>query len=144
MFAPSSSLWFCPAHFAYVSMSIVKTMPCESSQFKIYMLTGMEKVRGSTETWFSSEFLFERTWRPLLYLLSLGMDAFSSSMPCSPECSAEWVGYVLLMCFWGKPWGKETECKPVGKGILGRLQKIFPVPGEIRGTRKQYKETILF
>lgn len=109
VFAPSSSLWLWPAHFAYVGMSIVKMMPCESSQFKIHMLIGMEKVRGNTESWFSSEFLFKRTWLPPLYLLSLDMDAFSSSMPCSPEYSAEWVGYILMMCFWGGSHGARKQ-----------------------------------
>lgn len=42
-----------------------------------------------------------------------------------------------MMCFWGKPRDKETGCNPLDKGILGRLQKIFPVPGEIRGTHNR-------
>lgn len=38
----------------------------------------------------------------------------------------------------GEAMGKEIEC------ILGRLQKTFPVLGELRGTEDKYKETILF
>lgn len=56
----------------------------------IQKLSGTEKVRGNTETW-------------SFYLLCLVMDTFSSFMPCSPEYSAEWVGYILNMCFWRRP-----------------------------------------
>lgn len=58
-------------------------------------------------------------------LFSLGMETISSFMPCSPEYSAEWVHFDVLL---GETMGKEIEC------ILGRLQKLFPVPGELRGT----------
>lgn len=108
----------------------------QSIKKSIYVLTGMEKVRDSTETWFSPEFLFGRIWWPPICSLSLGIRAFSSAMPFSPEYSAEWVGHILIMCFWGPTWDKKMGCSPVNKGILGRLQKVFPPPGEIRGTHK--------
>lgn len=63
-----------------------------------------------------------------------GMDVFSSSMPCSPEYSAEWVRYILMMDIWGKPLSKETGYNTMGRCILSRLQKMFPVLTEIGGT----------